>query len=133
MLPEHRLAVLLEHVKENQIARCLYHTNPTPPSLYSDHACEPSHFPCEVLAELDKHDDELWQVRFSHDGTRLASCGMDKNIIIWDVASLQVKLEFETHDGGSITDIAWSPDDKMIVSCSVDYSAKIWWTEVCAP
>jgi len=132
MLPEHRLAALLEHVKEDQIMNCLYHTDPAPPSLYSDHVCDRHHFPCEVLAELDKHGDELWQVLFSHDGTRLASCGLDKYVIIWDVASLEILVRIEAHQVGKITDITWSPDDRMIVSCSRDHSAKIWNTEVCA-
>ncbi|KAK1835396.1 WD40-repeat-containing domain protein [Podospora conica] len=128
MLPEHRLAVLLEHVKEDQIMHCLYHTDPAPPSLYSDHMCDRNHFPCEVLAELDKHADELWQVLFSHDGTRLAGCGMDKYVIIWDVASFEILVRIEAHEG-NITDIAWSPDDSMIVSCSQDRWAKVWNTE----
>lgn len=111
---------------------CLYHTDPTPPSLYSDHICDRAQFPCEVLAELDKHGDELWQVRFSHDGTRLASCGLDKYVIIWDVASLEILVRIEAHQAGKITDVSWSPDDRMIVSCSGDNSAKVWNTEVCA-
>lgn len=128
MLPEHRLAVLLQQVKEGQISNCLYHTSAEPPSLYSDHSCDRSHFPSEAIVELDKHSGEVWQVLFSHDGTRMASCGTDRFVIIWDVPSFEVLHRLDGHDGG-VGNIAWSPDDTMIVSCGRDRYAKIWNTQ----
>lgn len=130
MLPEHRLAVLLSQVKESQIGGCLFHTSADPPSLYSDHLCDRAQFPSEVLMDLDKHAGEVWQVRFSNDGTRLASCGLDKNVFIWRVPSFDVLHRLEAHDGGEVCNLAWSPDDTMIVTCGRDRYAKIWNTEV---
>ncbi|KAK0652268.1 WD40-repeat-containing domain protein [Cercophora newfieldiana] len=129
MLPEHRLAVLLEQVKESQISNCLFHTSPDPPSLYSDHVCDRSHFPSEAVLELDQHAGELWQVCFSHDGTRLASCGMDPCIIIWSVPDFEVVHRITAHQDSEVCNLAWSPDDKMLVTCGKDRYAKIWNTE----
>lgn len=128
MLPEHRLAVLLQQVKEGQISNCLYHTSAEPPSLYSDHMCDRSHFPSEIILQLDKHSGEVWQVSFSHDGSRMASCGMDRYVLIWDVPSFEVLHTLDGHDGG-VGNIAWSPDDTMIITCGRDRYAKIWNTE----
>src|SRR6266566_3032847 len=129
MLPEHRLAVLLQQVKEHQIGACLFHTDATAPSLYSDHYCDKNNFPTEVLHELDKHNGEVWQVQFSHDGTRLASCGGDRHVIVWDVPSFDVLFKLDGHEGG-VGNISWSPDDSLLVSCGRDRYAKIWDTQV---
>ncbi|KAK0627045.1 WD40-repeat-containing domain protein [Immersiella caudata] len=126
MLPEHRLAVLLGQVKESQITNCLFHTNPEPPSLYSDHTCDRCHFPSTTALELDEHLGELWQVRFSHNGRRLASCGMDPYIIIWSVPDFKVLHKIPAHTNSHVCNLAWSPDDKMIVTCGKDHYAKIW-------
>ncbi|KAM7186930.1 WD40-repeat-containing domain protein [Rhypophila sp. PSN 637] len=128
MLPEHRLAVLLSQVKEGQILNCLFHTSAEPPSLYSDHVCDRCQFPSEVVTELDHHSNEVWQIRFSNDGKRLASCGMDKSVLIYSVPQFQLLQTIKAHDGGEVCNLAWSPDDSMIVTCGRDRKAKIWYT-----
>ncbi|KAK3365871.1 WD domain-containing protein [Lasiosphaeria ovina] len=130
MLPEHRLAVLLEQVKQSQISNCLYHTSSEPPSLYSDHLCDRTRFPSEVLVELVNQDQqEVWQVRFSNNGSRLASCGMDQNVYIYAVPSFEVLHRIVAHEGSDVCNIAWSPDDKTLITCGKDRYAKIWNTE----
>lgn len=139
MLPEHRLAALLQQVKEHQISTCMYHTNPEPPSLYADHFCAKSRFPSEVVYELDDHSGEVWQVQFSHDGTKMASCGKDNLVIIWAVPSFDVLHKLDAvpnsdpnHDAPGVGAVAWSPDDSMLVTCGRDYHAKLWDVEVSA-
>jgi len=78
---------------------------------------------------LDQHTGELWQVRFSHDGTRLASCGMDSWVVIWSVPDFQVVRKIAAHKDSDVCDLAWSPDDKMIATCGMDRYAKIWKAE----
>jgi WD repeat-containing protein 26 len=126
MLPEHRLAVLLEQVKRDQINNCIYHTSPHWPSLYTDHTCDRSRFPSEAVLELDKQIGEVWQILFSHDGSRLASSGSDRHVTIWDTLSWTVIYRLDAHEGG-VGHISWSPDDTMLVTCgSRDRFAKIW-------
>ena len=87
--------------------------------------CDRSQFPTEVIYELDKQAGEVWQVRFSHNGTRLASCGSDRAVYIWDVTTFDLLFKLDGHEGG-VGNIAWSPDDSMIVSCGRDRFARIW-------
>jgi WD40 repeat protein len=137
MLPEHRLAVLLQQVKEHQISTCVYHTNPEPPSLYADHFCPKSRFPSETVYELDDHAGEVWQVQFSHDGTKMASCGKDEYVIIWEVPSFRVLHKLDAvpnfdpnHEDSGVGAVAWSPDDSMLVTCGRDHHANLWDVDV---
>ena len=79
--------------------------------------------------ELDKHSDEVWFLEFSHDGTRLATTGKDRRIVIYDVPSFRHLHTFTEHEDG-VTYIAFSPDDTKLISCSQDHTAKVWDVEV---
>lgn len=125
MLPENRLAILLQHVKQNQINACLYHTAASSPSLYSDHFCDRRNFPSEIAVELTDLGGEVWQVQFSHDGTKLAACGIREHAVIWDMKTFAVTQVFTDHEA-SVCNLAWSPDDSMIVTCSMDRHARLW-------
>ncbi|KAI8633077.1 WD40 repeat-like protein [Xylariaceae sp. FL1651] len=125
MLPDHRLAILLHQVKESQIGGCLWHSSAVSPSLYSDHICDRRNFPTETVIELDDHAGEVWQVVFSHDGSKLASCGGDKQVIIWEVPSFKILHSLKDHDAG-VGNVAWSWDDSMLVTCCQDRHARLW-------
>jgi WD40 repeat protein len=125
MIPEHRLAALLRQVKEAQVSNCQYHSTETSLSLYCDHRCDRQDFPLNPVRTLDDHHDQVWHVKFSHDGTRLATCGGDNTAIIYDTETFRVLQTLEAHNGG-VTSVAWSPDDSMIVTCSLDKTARLW-------
>ncbi|KAI1800465.1 WD40 repeat-like protein [Daldinia bambusicola] len=125
MLPEHRLSILLHQVKDYQIGNCLWHSSDSSPSLYSDHICDRRRFPSENVLELDEHEDQVWQIKFSHDGTKLASCGKGKQVIIWDVSSFRPLHFLKDHDDG-VGNVSWSWDDSMLVTCSQDRHARLW-------
>ncbi|KAF9775425.1 hypothetical protein IL306_006475 [Fusarium sp. DS 682] len=127
MLPENRLAVLLEQVKQSQIDTCLYHTEALSPSLYSDHFCDRRNFPTEVALELSDMTDEIWQVQFSHDGSKMAACGSSPEVMIWDTRTFRVLKSLSGHDGG-VGNIVFSPDDSLIFCCSRDGHARLWTT-----
>ena len=44
------------------------------------------------------HGHEVFDVGVSSDNIRLASCGGDKNVFYWDVASGQIIRKFRGHD-----------------------------------
>lgn len=125
MIPEHRLAHLLDQWKDSQLHNCLYHNTSETPSLYMDHACTREDFPLGVLAELDHHTHEVWFVQFSNDGRHLATAGQDKTVIIYDAATFRKKHVFSEHRAGVVS-VAWSPDDQTLVSCSQDKEARLW-------
>jgi WD repeat-containing protein 26 len=124
MLPEGRLGVLLQQVKQSQIDTCLYHTAASSPSLYCDHFCSRERFPTEVAIELTSLEGEIWQVQFSHDGSMLAACGSKGQVVIWN-SSFEVIQVLRDHDDG-VGNISWSPDDSMIVTTSQDRYARLW-------
>lgn len=125
MLPEHRLATLLHQVKRNQISSCLYHNTAASPSLYQDHSCDRNDFPTRPVLELARHEGDVWDVKFSHDGQRLASCGADGSLIIYAVGSFEV-LYILNSQGKGVGSFSWSPDDSMIVTCCRDFCARLW-------
>lgn len=123
MLPESRLANLLQSVKQNQIDTCRYHTAPSSPSLYTDHVCPRSLFPTECAVELDDLSVEAWQVQYSPTGHLLAACGLN-GVAIWD-SNFKLVGELRAHQRG-VANVAWSPDGTMLVTCSQDKTARLW-------
>ncbi|KAL2268650.1 hypothetical protein VTJ83DRAFT_3496 [Remersonia thermophila] len=136
MLPDHRLATLLDDVKRSQMDRCLYHTSPDAPSLCVDHSCPRSRFPSRIMAEFSTPNtgsgrmaDEVWHVRFSPDGKRLASCGSEDFACVWDVERLTLITQLHGHMRRDIGSLAWSPDSKHLVTCGWDHTARVWNTD----
>ncbi|BCR89816.1 uncharacterized protein ACHE_51014A [Aspergillus chevalieri] len=125
MIPDNRLAILLDHVKKNQINQCLYHNTATPPSLYSDHMCDKADFPLQTAIELSQHSDEVWFCEFSHDGTKLVTAGRDRSVIIYDTSTFDVLHKLTEHDDG-VAQASWSPDDTKLITCSQDKVARVW-------
>ncbi|RXG43677.1 hypothetical protein VDGE_01283 [Verticillium dahliae] len=128
MLPQNRLAVLLDQVKQSQIDSCLWHTSASSPSLYSDHICDRTHFPNETALQLTDLTGEVWGVQFSNDGRRLAGFGSNDTVMIWEVPSFNVVRTLGEHVDGC-ANLAWSPDDSMIVTCGRDKHARLWDTK----
>ena len=128
MIPEHRLSVLLDEVKDSWIANCLYHNTAASPSLYLDHNCERDDFPTKPVLELKNHKDEVWFLQYSNDGTMLASTSKDTTIFIYDTKTYKVLYHLDDHQGSGVTHLAWSPDDTKIVTCcsQPENSARIW-------
>lgn len=92
--------------------------------------CDQSNFPSMPIVELDAHTDEVWDVQFSHDGSRIASCGADGSVLIYDVQSWDVMHTFQGSDKG-VCSLSWSPDDSTLITCSRDNRARLWNTHVC--
>src|ERR1700753_2226011 len=131
MLPEHRLASLLDQVKTNWVENCLYHNTSEARSLFVDHICAQDDFPLKTLLTLKEHEDEVWFVAFSPDGKRLATTGKDGRVFIYSVPEFQVKHRLEKHTSG-VCYLAWSPDSKRLISCGKeqDNVAAVWNAEV---
>ncbi|KAM7189197.1 hypothetical protein V8F33_010199 [Rhypophila sp. PSN 637] len=67
--------------------------------------------------------EEVWCTSFSHDGRRLAVAGRAKFVDIWDMSSGQLESTLETPD--HVTRVSWSPDDSLIVTCTL-HGALVW-------
>ena len=76
---------------------------------------------------FDEYSSKLLAGVFSTDGKKFAASG-DRVIRIWDVESGQELQKFEGHDD-MVVSVAFSPDDKRIVTAGWDGTARIWDTE----
>lgn len=125
MIPEHRLAVLLNQVKQNQISKCIYHNPSTSPSLFADHVCDRSQFPLQTILELSNNPGEVWSLQFSHNGKMLATSGEGQIVVVYDMSSFQTKHTLRDHTS-HVPYLTWSPDDTKLITCSHDHKAKVW-------
>ena len=125
MIPEHRLATLLDQVKRNQISECLYHNPSTALSLFSDHICDRSQFPLRTILELSQHSGEVYYLAFSHDGRYLASSGADNAVVIYETRTFRPLHTLREHTA-QVAFLIFSPDDSMLITCSHDFKARVW-------
>ncbi|KAF4576667.1 hypothetical protein EYR40_000914 [Pleurotus pulmonarius] len=136
MIPQRRIATLLRQALSYQRQRCVYHnSNSTNFSLYMDHQCDKDAFPRTTTTILQVHDDEVWNLEWSHDGQYLASGSKDKTAIIWKVGpvSSHHPREWSPHHilrehQYAVGCLAWSLDDSILLT-SAEQTIKLWNTK----
>ncbi|TWT47091.1 translocation protein TolB [Thalassoglobus neptunius] len=77
------------------------------------------------ILEVQGHRDLIYDAEVSPDGTLLATCSYDKDIILWDVKTGEPLRTLSGHNG-AVYDIAFSPDGTTLASASADATCKIW-------
>ncbi|EFJ15990.1 hypothetical protein SELMODRAFT_268628 [Selaginella moellendorffii] len=129
MIPERRLEHLVEQALAVQREGCIFHNSAeTALSLYTDHQCGRDQIPTETVQVLEAHDNEVWYLQFSRDGRHLASASKDCTAIIWEVVDDDFVRRKHTLAGHhkSVSFVAWSPDDSMILTCGTEEAVKLW-------
>ena len=89
MVPQRRLATLLDQARRYQAMSCMYHLDGASTTLYTDHECASGQFPTVTTHVLADHTDEVWRIEWSPDGMMLASAGKDRTVVLWQ---LKVKV-----------------------------------------
>ncbi|XP_078535284.1 apoptotic protease-activating factor 1-like [Lissotriton helveticus] len=71
------------------------------------------------------HTDAVYHACFSHDGDRIASCGADKTLQVFQSETGENLLKVNAHDH-EVLCCAFSFNDTFIATCSADTKVKIW-------
>jgi WD40 repeat protein len=73
----------------------------------------------------DGHSDTVFGVCFSPDATKLATCGADKFVKVFEVPSGKFLKAFEGHTH-HVLDVGWKADGKLLASAGADNVVKVW-------
>ncbi|VDO95944.1 unnamed protein product [Soboliphyme baturini] len=71
------------------------------------------------------HGYEVLDAVCSSDSAKIASCGKDKNVIVWDVESGKVLQKFRGH-AGVINSVDLNENSNVVISASQDSSVRAW-------
>jgi len=86
-----------------------------------------------VVAEMEGHDDWIFDSDFSPDGKVLVTGSRDGSVKLWGVASGREVGALNGHEAGVIA-VAFSPDGSRVLTTSLDHTATVWdsqsWTRL---
>ncbi|CAB1346140.1 unnamed protein product, partial [Coregonus sp. 'balchen'] len=74
---------------------------------------------------VQPHQGSIYSACFSHDGTKIASCGSSKTLRVFKSTSGEKLLEIQAHDD-EVLCCAFSSDDHLLATCSSDRKVKVW-------
>ncbi|XP_049936427.1 WD repeat-containing protein 26 homolog isoform X2 [Nymphaea colorata] len=126
MVPERRLEHLLEQALNVQRESCVFHNSlDSALSLYHDHQCGRDQIPTKTL---QSHQDEVWFLKFAHNGKYLASSSRDCTIILWEVSKdgeVSLKHTLMGHQK-PVFFVTWSFDDCQLLTCGIEEVVRRW-------
>ncbi|XP_073296755.1 actin-interacting protein 1-2 [Primulina huaijiensis] len=71
-------------------------------------------------AVLEKHRGAITAIRYSPDVSMFSSVDANREAVVWDCASREVKLKNMLYHTARINCLAWSPDSSMVATGSLD-------------
>eukprot|EP00760_Papus_ankaliazontas_P002040 PhM_4_TR10803/c0_g1_i1/m.52610/K14855/RSA4, NLE1; ribosome assembly protein 4 len=84
--------------------------------------------PCvssKPITRMHGHQDLVFNVMFSPDGTTIASCSQDKSIKLWRARDGKYIESLRNHVG-SVYHVTWALDSRLLISASKDTTVKLW-------
>jgi WD40 repeat protein len=80
----------------------------------------------KIVADIKNgHSDTVFGACFSPDGTKIATCGADKFVKVFEVPSGKFIKSFEGHTH-HVLGVGWKSDGKLLASCGADNAIKVW-------
>jgi WD40 repeat protein len=131
MMSSNRINKLLQQAVSYQIVKCKYHQKMSDTfSLLDDHQCELDPYPSRNIKTLRDHTDEVWIVKFSHDGNHIASVSKNNELRVWQFNNITMipkhKYRKEKIHDKEVNCLNWSHDNKRLATASSDKKIKIW-------
>ncbi|GAB4840374.1 Actin-interacting protein 1-2 [Ancistrocladus abbreviatus] len=77
-------------------------------------------------AVLEKHRGAITVIRYSPDVSMFASGDANREAVVWDRASREVKLNNMLYHSARINCLAWSPDSNLVATGSLDTTVLIY-------
>jgi len=113
------------------LAACRPETEPPPPEPKIEPGKNPAKPPEQAKSQavleryLTGHEDCVWSVAVSPDGTWAATGSLDKTVKIWDLETGACRGTLRGHTS-FVSSVAITPDGKRILSASADSSIRVW-------
>lgn len=86
---------------------------------------KPGSWPAPPELEFQAHSERMWNLAFSHDGTRLVTASMDRTAAVWDWKSAKLLSVFRGHEA-SANSAVFAPGDDVVVSAGADGKLVRW-------
>ncbi|XP_075886199.1 apoptotic protease-activating factor 1 isoform X2 [Nelusetta ayraudi] len=74
---------------------------------------------------IHPHQGSIYSACFSHDGTKIASAGACKTLKVFKSTTGEKLTEIQAHDD-EVLCCTYSPDDRLLATCSSDRKVKVW-------
>ncbi|CAN8251745.1 unnamed protein product [Cochlearia groenlandica] len=129
VVPERALEYHLERILFCQ--RVSYYSRNIPDSqlsLFSQLHNSYYNLPSKALQTLRDHTDEVWFLKFSHNGKYLASSSKDCSAIIWEInaeKNFLLKHKLLGHEKPVVA-VLWSLDDRQVITCGENEVIRRW-------
>jgi len=75
--------------------------------------------------KLEGHEADVYQVRFSPDGTRVATGSFDRTVRIWEIDGGKLLTTLTGH-ASKVLSLCFSPDGSSVATASEDKTIKLW-------
>ncbi len=79
----------------------------------------------DIIADLEGHQDAVMNIKWSPDGSQIATASDDKTIMLWNTTDWTRTMTLTGHTLG-VLDVDWSPNGTILVSGSRDYKVRTW-------
>ena len=77
-------------------------------------------------AVMTRHRGEVTGCAYSPDGTRLATCDANREVLVWDPTALTVVLDKMVYHRARVTCLGWSADGVRLATGALDGQIIVW-------